>query len=111
MKNKGLRLFGIITAIAVSMTFSADVSSALGSINAFAEEDSDIVVIAPQEDINRDEDLADFVEPEYTAMYSFPSEMRGVYITPTVDYAAANEDGAEKSSEEITDEVEKCLIP
>ena len=109
MKNKGLRLFGIITAIAVSMTFSADVSSALGSINAFAEEDSDIVVIAPQEDINRDEDLADFVEPEYTAMYSFPSEMRGVYITPTVDYAAANEDGAEKSSEEITDEVEKML--
>lgn len=109
MKNKGLRLFGIITAIAVSMTFSADVSSALGSINAFAEEDSDIVVIAPQEDINRDEDLADFVEPEYTAMYSFPSEMRGVYITPTVDYAAQNEDDTEKSSEEITDEVEKML--
>lgn len=71
--------------------------------SVFADDEENIVIIAPQEDINRDEDLPDFEEPIYTAMFSFPSELRGVYITPTVDYATEN------SEEAVEDEVERLL--
>ncbi|MCD7731661.1 MAG: N-acetylmuramoyl-L-alanine amidase [Oscillospiraceae bacterium] len=107
MKRKYLRFWGVMIALCVF--FSADISSIFGGITAFAEENDDVVVIAPQESINRDEDLPEFTEPEYNAMFSFPSELRGVYITPTVDYAAPNEDGSDKSEEEIINEVEDLL--
>ena len=108
VKKKPLRLLGMITALAMCMVYPTDVSEAFGGMTAHGE-DEEIIVIAPQEDINRDEDLEAFVEPEYTAMFSFPSEMRGVYITPEVDYGAPNEDETEKSADEIAAEVEDML--
>ena len=111
MKKKPFRLLGIITALAMCTGFSADFSSAVGGITAAAENE-EIVVIAPQENINRDEELEVFVEPEYTPMFSFPAEMRGVYVTPGVDYAvpvSEESEKAEKSPEEISDEVETML--
>ncbi len=99
----------MITALAMCMVYPTELSGAVGGIAAHGEDNDEIVVIAPQEDINRDEELEVFVEPQYTAMFSFPSEMRGVYITPKVDYAVPNEDGTEKNSEEIAAEVEEML--
>ncbi|MGN1137265.1 MAG: N-acetylmuramoyl-L-alanine amidase [Oscillospiraceae bacterium] len=103
MKRTKMRILGAALALVFAMTVGCDFSAALGGFNAFAEENEDLVVIAPQEDINRDEDLPAFEEPIYTAMFSFPAELRGVYITPTVDYAA------EDSTEPVADEVETLL--
>ena len=104
MKKLRTRILGAALAVALALTTSFDLSAALGGITAFAEENTDEpIVIAPQEDINRDEELPAFEEPVYTAMFSFPAEMRGVYVTPTVDYAAEN------STEAVADEVETLL--
>ena len=97
------KITGLITALALSMTFLAE----LPLMEASAEDD--IVVIAPQEDINRDEELPEFVEPEYTPMFSFPEEMRGVYVTPGEDYALTNEEGEPLSPEEIAANAEEML--
>lgn len=104
MKNLRTRILGAALAVALAFSAGCDLSAALGGINAFAEENTDeAIVIAPQEDINRDEELPAFEEPIYTAMFSFPSELRGVYVTPTVDYAA------EDSTETVEDEIAALL--
>lgn len=103
LKGKFLRITAAAVAMALSMTFSG------GALSAFAEEEENVVVIAPQEDINRDEELPAFTEPEYTAMFSFPSELRGVYITPGTDFAVPHEDGSEKTEEELLEEAGSLL--
>lgn len=81
----------------------------LAPVTALAEEEpQDITVIAPQPEINRDETLPVFEEPEFAPMYSFPSQMRGVYITPGVDYGVQPEEG-ELTEEEISESVEAML--
>jgi len=76
---------------------------------AFAEEELNYVYIEPQYDLNRDEELEAFVTPEYFPMFSFPEEMRGVYITPTMDYAAPDSNGILPDDETIAAQVEKML--
>lgn len=98
------RILGLFTAVTMAAALPLNTG-----YSVFAEGEDNIVVIAPQEDINRDSDLPDFTEPDYIPMFTFPSEMRGVYITPEVDYAVPNEDGSEKSPEEISAEVESML--
>ncbi len=110
MKRKKSRILGLITALAVMAGFSADISAIVGSFTAYAEADvGQITVIEPQPEINRDEELEAFVEPEFTPMYSFPENMRGVYVTPTVDFALPDEEGSVPSDEEIYTQVEKML--
>lgn len=109
MKRKSLRLTCVATAIAMLMSFSADFSSIMGCFTAAAENEENIVVIAPQEDINRDEELPEFTEPVTEPMFCFPEQMRGAFITPTIDFAVPNEDGSSKTPEQITDEVEDML--
>lgn len=105
MKNKYIKRFAsILTAAAMAFSFAG-----LIPFSAFAEEEpSQVTVIAPQPEINRDEDLPTFEEPEFTPMYSFPSQMRGVYVTPGVDYAVPPEEG-ELTDEEIVESVENML--
>lgn len=105
MKNKYIKRFAsLFTAAAMAFSFAG-----LMPFSAFAEEEApQVTVIAPQPEINRDEDLPAFEEPEFTPMYSFPSQMRGVYITPEEDYAVPPEEG-ELTEEEITESVEKML--
>lgn len=105
MKNKYIKRFAsILTAAAMAFSFAG-----LIPFSAFAEEEpSQVTVIAPQPEINRDEDLPTFEEPEFTPMYSFPSQMRGVYVTPGVDYAVQPEEG-ELTDEEIAESVENML--
>ena len=63
----------------------------------------------PLPDENRDEELDDFVEPEYTPAFSLPENMRGVCLTPGVDFGAPNYDGTEKTPEELTAEAESVM--
>lgn len=101
MKRTISKILGLITAFAVAASFGADISA----IFAFAEDgDSGLTVIAPQPEINRDEELPNFVEPEFSPMYSFPEQMRGVYVTPLADYGAEAE-----TEEEIAESAEKML--
>ena len=58
---------------------------------------------------NRDEELDDFVEPEYTPAFSLPENMRGVCLTPGVDFGAPNYDGTKKTPEELTAEAESVM--
>lgn len=99
------KILGFVTALAVAVSFGANISEAL-AFPAFAEDgaESRITVIAPQPEINRDEELPDFNEPEFIPMYSFPSQMRGVYVTPTVDFGAESE-----TEEQISESVNAML--
>ena len=103
------KLAGLITAASICTQFL----SGFGGFPAFAEETADdfgnITVIAPQPDIGRDEFLPAFDEPDAAPLYSFPDNMRGVYVTPTVDYAVPNEDGEPLTEEQISAGVSEML--
>ncbi len=110
MKRKNSRILGLITAFAMAASFSADISAIFGSFTAHAENDpGQITVIEPQPEINKDEELEVFVEPEFAPMYSFPENMRGVYVTPTVDFRTEDDEGNLLSEEEITENVNNML--
>lgn len=109
-KPRHFRKFaGLITAASVCV----QLLSGFGGFSAFAEDNSgdleNITVIAPQPDIGRDESLPAFNEPDTAPMYSFPDSMRGVYVTPTVDYAVPNEDGEPLTEEQISASVSEML--
>ncbi len=78
-------------------------------IPAFAENAADQAVVSVQQpDINRDEDLPYSEAPDFEPMYSFPGNMRGAYVTPGIDYGAA-EDGEVLTADQISESVEKML--
>lgn len=108
MKTKFSRVLGVITALLMFVPLSSDFSTIVGSLKVSAEE-TEFTVIEPQDEINRDEVLETFTEPAYTPMFSFPVEMRGVYITPTIDYALVGSDGSPLSDEDILIDVENML--
>lgn len=106
-KKKISRFFGLVTAFAMT-------AALLPCLPVFAEDiPADISVIAPQPEINRDETLPAFEEPDFAPMYSFPAQMRGVYVTPGVDFAVSGngeeDEDVPLSEEEITESVEKML--
>ncbi|MCH5348286.1 MAG: N-acetylmuramoyl-L-alanine amidase [Oscillospiraceae bacterium] len=101
MKRKISKILGLVTAFSMVLALGAEILS----VPAFAEDDpGEITVIAPQPEINRDEELPVFTEPEFVAMYSFPEQMRGVYVTPGVDF------GANTESEEIIAESVEAML-
>lgn len=110
MKIKAPKILGLITAFAMSATFSADISTIIGSFSVSAESDpGQITIIEPQPEINKDDELEAFVEPNFAPMYSFPENMRGVYVTPTVDFGVLDADGSLPDEEQIAASVEKML--
>ncbi len=99
-------------AAAAAVTAAAMSMSVFAAFPAYAEESPEsenIVIIEPQPDIGRDETLPAFSEPESTPMYSFPDDMRGAYVTPTVDFAVQSEDGEALSEDEIAESVSQML--
>lgn len=99
-------------AAAAAVTAAAMSMSVFAAFPAYAEESPEsenIVIIEPQPDIGRDETLPAFSEPDSTPMYSFPDDMRGAYVTPTVDFAVQGEDGEALSEEEIAESVSQML--
>ncbi len=107
MKGKFSRVISVVMALIMLLPFISENTGIVPGLTAYAEDESYVEI--QQDDINRDENLPDFVEPEYTPAFSFPNEMRGVYVTPTVHFAVPNEDGSEKTPEEISAEVESML--
>lgn len=108
MKGLFSRIIGMTTALLLVLSLAGDCIGYSDAFSVYAEEDSEYVEI-PQQDINRDEDLESFVDPEYTPVFSFPEEMRGVYVTPGVHFGTPNEDGTEKTPEEIVAEITAML--
>ncbi len=97
-----------MTALALSVPICAD-PVIIRDIDAFAENDpGHMTEAAPQQEINKDEDLPDFEEPDFAPMYSFPENMRGAYITPGIDYGVS-QGGEVLTGEQISESVEKML--
>ncbi len=108
MRKRLSRFLAAITALVMTVPLGADFSTILGSITAFAEEE-EFTVIEPQEEINRDEELESFTEPPFFPVFSFPDEIRGVYVTPTVDFAYKDSGGKEPDGETIMTQVQEML--
>ncbi|MCM1023536.1 MAG: N-acetylmuramoyl-L-alanine amidase [Prevotella sp.] len=109
-KRRHLRKFaGLLTAFSLWAQFLPSFAEFPVSAQDEPADLGNITVIAPQPDIGKDETLPAFVEPEQTPLYSFPENMRGVYVTPTVDYAVPNESGEPLTEEEIAASVSEML--
>lgn len=108
MKKKMInRLAALFAAGLMSVPLSGDfLSAAQFGIRAYAE-DAVYEEIIP--DVQRDEELDPFTPPEYTPMFSFPEEIRGVYITPEKDFSVYNDEGELLSEEEIKESIHSAL--
>lgn len=53
-----------------------------------------------------DEDIAGYT---YTPQFAFPSQMRGITITPTIDYVRAKEEGGGYTEAEVYEELNKLF--
>lgn len=77
IKMKKRKILSVLAAIAMAVTaLPADFLSVYAESNV-TEEYEEIIP-----DVQRDEELDSFSQPEYSPMFSFPDEVRGVYITP-----------------------------
>ncbi len=108
MKKKMIsRLAALFAAGLMSVPISGDfLIAAQFGIRAYAE-DAVYEEIIPE--VQRDEELEPFTPPEYTPMFSFPEEIRGVYITPEEDFYVYNDEGELLSEEEIKESIHNAL--
>ncbi len=109
MKKRFSRFLSVMIALLMVVPLAPDISMIAHDIIAFAEDEIDTTVYVEQDSINRDETLDTFTMPAYVPVFSFPDEMRGVYITPTVDYSVENDDGTPRDYDEIMESVEQML--
>ena len=94
---KKRKILSVLAAIAMAVTaLPADFLSVYAESNV-TEEYEEIIP-----DVQRDEELDSFSQPEYSPMFSFPDEVRGVYITPEKDFDIYDENGDMLSEEVIT---------
>ena len=110
MKKKKLseRLAALACAALMSVPLWGDMSEALSfGIDASAESEAVYEEIVPE--VQRDEELESFTEPEYAPMFSFPDEVRGVYINPEKDFPLTDENGEPLSEEDIAAGIDKAL--
>lgn len=110
MKKKSLlsRAAALMAAALMAVPLSGDFSAAFDfGIRVGAEGEASYEEILP--DVQRDEELESFDEPEYTPMFSFPDEIRGVYITPEEDFDLYDDEGERLSDEEIISSIEYAL--
>lgn len=110
MKKKRFseRLAALACAALMSVPLWGDMGSAVPfGISVCAESEAVYEEIVPE--VQRDEELESFTEPEYTPMFSFPDEVRGVYIDPEVDFSLTDENGEPLSEEEIAAGIDKAL--
>ena len=89
MKKKfAKRLCSLACAALMTVPLWGDISF---GIDASAESEAVYEEIVPE--VQRDEELEHFTEPEYTPMFSFPDEVRGVYLNPAKDFPLTDENG------------------
>lgn len=98
--KRHLRIFSFILALIIAMPLFMTPDMLLP---LFAEETSAPVTQAPEAEASptADENLSDFVEPEYHSEFTMPEELRAVTITPGVDFAAGEEVTEESVAAEL----------
>ena len=105
MKKKfAKRLCSLACAALMTVPLWGDISF---GIDASAESEAVYEEIVPE--VQRDEELEQFTEPEYTPMFSFPDEVRGVYLNPAKDFPLTDENGNALSEEEINAGIDRAL--
>ncbi len=112
MKKRFLkRAAAFMAALIMTVPTGGDLLTAAGApsfgVDVSAENEAVYEEIIPE--VQQDESLESFTEPEYTPMFAFPDEIRGVYITPEEDFSLYDEEGAPLSEEEITAGIESAL--
>ena len=101
---KKRKILSVLAAIAMAVTaLPADFLSVYAESNV-TEEYEEIIP-----DVQRDEELDSFSQPEYSPMFSFPDEVRGVYITPEKDFDIYDENGDMLSEEDILSGINSAL--
>ncbi len=100
------RILSVFLCASLFVPFFGETSAAV--ITARAEQAANYEEV-PLPEENRDEDLESFVEPEYVPAFSMPDNMRGVCVTPGVDYGIPNEDGSARSPEELAASAEALM--
>ncbi|MGN0666859.1 MAG: N-acetylmuramoyl-L-alanine amidase [Huintestinicola sp.] len=110
MKHKSIlsRAAALFSTLLMAVPGAGDFIPALDmSVRAFADNEPVYEEIIPE--VNRDEDLEAFEQPDFTPMFTFPEEMRGVCITPGVDFEVYAEDGTMLSADAIADGIGDAL--
>ena len=104
IKMKKRKILSVLAAIAMAVTaLPADFLSVYAESNV-TEEYEEIIP-----DVQRDEELDSFSQPEYSPMFSFPDEVRGVYITPEKDFDIYDKNGDMLSEEDILAGINSAL--
>lgn len=104
IKMKKRKILSVLAAIAMAVTaLPADFLSVYAESNV-TEEYEEIIP-----DVQRDEELDSFSQPEYSPMFSFPDEVKGVYITPEKDFDIYDENGDMLSEEDILSGINSAL--
>lgn len=102
MKKIHVRFAAIFTAAAMLVPLAESFR-----VPVYAENTAVYEEIVPDE--SRDEELEAFTAPVYTPMFSFPDEVRGVYITPGEDFPLYGGDGDRLSDEDMTGGINAAL--
>lgn len=101
------RAAAVFAAALMAVPLSGDFIGSGFGIGAHAESSAVYEEIIPE--VQPDSELDSFTEPEFVPMYSFPDELRGVYITPETDFPVTDEEGNPLPEEEIAAGVESAL--
>ena len=96
----------VFAAALMTIPLSGDFLYSFGT-TAHAENQAVYEEIVPE--VQHDDELESFTEPEYIPMFEFPDEIRGVYITPSQDFPLYNDEGKPLSEEEISVHIEAAL--
>ncbi|MDR0946375.1 MAG: N-acetylmuramoyl-L-alanine amidase [Ruminococcus sp.] len=95
------KIFKKTVALTLSLAMTAGI---LPAAPVFAEDvltAPEITVIEQQTEVLEDTELAEAPPEEFTPMFTFPEQMRGVFITPETDFPLTNEEGLPLSDDEI----------
>lgn len=110
MKKRFIQRFAAAFAAALMTTvpLSGDFSEVCSfGTTVYAENEAVYEEIIPQ--VQPDEQLPDFEEPQITPMFTFPDELRGVYLSPNEDFPLYDEEGALLPEETILSGIEAAL--
>lgn len=100
------RLAALACSALMTMPLWGDFSLGM-TVSAEAQPDAVYEEIVPE--VQRHEELESFAEPEYTPMFSFPDEVRGVYLDPGEDFPLTDENGEALPESEIAAGVDSAL--
>lgn len=101
------KILAAFTAAVMVLPILGSVAEEGFGMSVYAENEPVYEEIIPE--VQRDEELEPFVEPEYSPMYIFPENIRAVYITPEEDFPLYDEEGEALSEESISEGIGAAL--